>query len=231
MSTSQAMNIECYGKIKRIPVPNSYIPIEELKNIVRSKLNIDYPFRLTYRAAELCDEDSLHDLHINSEEVVRVRRCSVENLEYIPDSMTDIYLSYEQSDRSKITELKKELEQRSYFSWFDVEQLSNQDLNHFCPANEQGISRSPVFLCCITNRYVLSTKCQQELRCAKENGKKIIILLMEDVHWPPSQIKSLVSGLSYIQFYHDATSPSSTLWPSEKFNELLKKLADFAPQK
>ena len=227
------MNIECYGTIKMIPVPNPYISIEELKNIVRSRLNIDYPFILTYGAAELCNEDSLHDLGINPAEVIRVRRCAVDDSLYTldsVDSMNDIFLSYEPSVRNVVRELKRKLEQGNYFSWFDFEKLSNEDLDRFSSAIERGISRSPVFMCCITKKYAQSTKCQQELQYAKQNRKKMILLLMEDLHWPPPQIETFVSGLSYIQFYHDATSASSTPWPSEKFDELLQKLAAFVPQ-
>lgn len=53
---------------------------------------------------------------------------------------------------------------------------------------------------------------------------------MEDLQFSPPQIESLVSGLSYIEFYHTTASAMSTAWPPEKFDELLTKLGDLAPQ-
>lgn len=234
MSTSQAVNIECYGNIKKIPMPNPFITVEKLKDIVRNRLRIDYPFTLTHKCAELCDEDSFHDLAIGSNEIVRVRRSSVDESRYVStsdsiDPMTDIFLSYEQAHRNIVEELKKELEERTYSCWLDIER-SPEDLNNFSPTIQQAISKSTVFICCITGRYVRSMKCQQELRFAKEHGKKTILLLMEDLPWPSPQIEGLVSGLDCIQFYPDATSASLTPWRPEKFRELRNKLSVFIPQ-
>jgi ADP-heptose:LPS heptosyltransferase len=53
---------------------------------------------------------------------------------------------------------------------------------------------------------------------------------MEELNWPPHQIGTLVSGLSYIEFYNPPSSSSSTPWPTDKLAELLRKLADVAPQ-
>jgi len=143
--------------------------------------------------------------------------------------MTDIFLSYEQTHRDIVIEMKQKLEEKNYFCWLDVEQMPG-NTDNFYPAIEQGIKRSTVFVCCISNRYVRSNKCRQELSFAKQHDKRIILLIMEELHWPPQQIGALVSGLSYIEFYNTAASGNSTSWPSEKFDELLNKLADLAPQ-
>jgi hypothetical protein len=232
MSDQYAVNIECYGEYQRIPVLNQYVKIEKLKDIVCNRFNIDYPFNLTYEGARLCNQDSLHDLALKSGPAIRVRRCSTDV--YATDSMlssdlmTDIFLSYEQTDRESVVQLKQKLEKKNYFCWLDVEQIPNN--NQFCPAIEQGIQKSTVFVCCITSKYVKSTKCRQELTFAKQHNKPIVLLLMEEFNWPPGQIQTLISGLSYIEFYHTAASSSSTPWPSEKFDELLSTLADLAPQ-
>jgi hypothetical protein len=225
MTDRQALNFECDGEFLRIPVPNQFIKIEKLKDTVRNRFKIDYPFNLTYEGAELCAQDTLHDLALESNRPIRVRRCSIDV--YATDLMTDIFLSHEQTHRESVIQLKEKLEQKSYSSWLDIEQIPGK--NQFCPAIEQGIQKSTVFVCCITSRYVRSTKCQQELTFAKRHNKPIILLLMEEMNWPPQQIRTLVSDLSYIEFYHTAASSSSTPWPSEKFNELLSVLANLAP--
>ncbi|CAF0923875.1 unnamed protein product [Rotaria sp. Silwood1] len=142
--------------------------------------------------------------------------------------MTDIFLSYERTHRDTVLELKQKLEEKNYFCWLDVIQIPSNNY-YFCPEIETGIQKSTVFVCCITNRYVQSNKCRQELSFAKQQNKPVILLLIEVLNWPPAQIANLVSGLSYIEFY-DTTSPaSSTTWPSEKFDELLNKLSKLAP--
>lgn len=230
-----AVNIECYGTIKKIPMPNSFITIEKLKDIVRDRMSIDYPFILTHKYAELCDQDSFHDLAIGSDEIIRVRRSSITEPHYAStsdsiDPMTDIFLSYERAHRNIVGELKKELEERTYSCWFDIERLPIQDLINFSSTIEQAISKSTVFICCITGRYVRSMKCQQELGHARQNRKRIILLLIEDLPWPPPQIQGLVSDLDVIEFYPDATSASATPWRPEQFQKLMNKLAVFLPQ-
>jgi hypothetical protein len=228
MSNSQAVNVECYGTVQRIPLTNPFIRIDKLKSILCSRLNIDYSFNLTYEGAELCNQDTLHDLALNPAHPIRVRRCSIDN-SYVTDSMTDVFLSYEQTYQDIVIQMKQKLEEKNYYCWLDVEEMSG-DTDHFCSAIEQGIQRSTVFVCCITSRYVRSTKCRQELSFAKQHEKRIILLMMEELHWPPQQIGSLVSGLSYIKFYNTASSGNLTSWPPEKFDELLSKLGDLAPQ-
>jgi len=228
MSNSQAVNVECDGTMQRIPLTNPFIRIDKLKSILCSRLNIDYPFNLTYEGAELCNQDTLHDLALNPAHPIRVRRCSIDD-SYVTDSMTDIFLSYEHTYRDIVIRMKQKLEKKNYYCWLDVEEMSG-NTDHFCSAIEQGIQRSTVFVCCITSRYVRSTKCRQELSFAKQHEKKIILLMMEELHWPPQQIGSLVSGLSYIEFYNTAPSGNLTPWPAEKFDELLSKLGGLAPQ-
>ncbi|CAF2400180.1 unnamed protein product [Rotaria sp. Silwood2] len=226
MSNKYAVNVECYGTLRRIPLPNQFITIDKLKGIVCDRLNIDYPFNLIYEGAELCKEDTLHDLDINPNFPLRVRRCSIDS--YTTDLMTDIFLSYERTHRNTVIQLKQELEEKNYFCWLDVEEIpSNND--HFCPEIEAGIQKSTVFVCCITSRYVQSNKCRQELSFAKQHNKPIILLLIEELNWPPAQIRTLVSGLSYIRFYNTASLASSTSWSSEMFDGLLNKLGELTP--
>lgn len=233
MSHNQAVNVECYGTIKRIPLPNPFIRVDKFKSIVCNKLNIDYPFNLTYDGANLCNEDTLHDLALDPARYIRVRRCSVDDSyttdSYTTNSITDIFISYEQTDRNNVIKMKQNLEEKNYFCWLDVDEIPG-NTDHFCSAIEQGIQRSTVFVCCITNRYVRSTKCQQELTFATRNNKRIILLMMEELHWPPPQIANLVSDLSYIEFYNTTSSNNSIPWSAEKFNEFLSKLTDLAPQ-
>ena len=73
-------------------------------------------------------------------------------------------------------------------------------------------------------------KCRQELSYAKQHNKRIILLLMEQIHWPPHEIANLVSGLPYIEFYNTTSSASSSPWPSEKFSEFLTQLHELIPQ-
>jgi len=226
MSDQYAVTVECYGTVQRIPLPNPFIKIDKFKDIICTRLKIDYPFDLTYQGASLCNQDTVHDLALNPAQPIRVRRHSIDL--YATDAMTDIFLSYERTHREVIRELKQKLEEKTYLCWLDVEQIPGND--QFCPAIEQGIQKSTVFVCCITRRYVVSTKCQQELSLAKQHNKPIVLLLMEALNWPPRQIETLVSGLSYIEFYNTASSASSTSWPSEKLNELLRKLSELAPQ-
>jgi hypothetical protein len=170
----------------------------------------------------------VHDLNLNPSHPVRVRRCSIDDSYTTTDSNTEVFLSYEQTHLATIVELKRKLEDDDYSCWLDVEQTSG-NIDHFSSAIEQGIQNSTVFVACITSRYARSTKCRQELSYAKQHDKKIILLLMEALHWPPQQIGSLVSGLSYIEFYNTASSASSTSWLSEKFRELFAKLSELAP--
>lgn len=228
MSNNQSVNVECSGKTKKIPLPNPFISVKELKSIISGRFNIDYPCKLTYDCADLCDEDLIHDLGLNPSHFIRVRRCSIDNT-YTTNSITDIYLSYEKTHQNIIVELKQELEQRNYICWLDIEQLSN-NIDHFSSAMEQGIQKSTVFLCCITNRYIHSNKCRQELTFAKECNKKIILLIMEQISWPPQQIRNLVSDLSYIEFYITSLSNNSISWSRESFDELLERLGGLAPQ-
>jgi hypothetical protein len=228
MTNIQAVNVECYGTFQRIPLPNPYTRIDKLKSIICNRLKIDYPFNLTYEGAELCNEDTVQDLAINPAHTIRVRRCSIDD-SYTTDSITDVFLSYEQTHQDIVVEMKQKLEEKNYFCWLDIEQMPG-NTDNFCSAVEQGIQRSTVFVCCITSRYVRSTKCRQELSFAKQHNKRIILLMMEKLHWPPQQIGTLVSDLSYIEFYNTSASGGSTPWPSEKFDELLNKLADLAPQ-
>jgi hypothetical protein len=125
--------------------------------------------------------------------------------------------------------LKAKIEDEHYFCWLDVEQISG-NTDHFSSVIEQGIQKSSVFVAFITSRYAQSKKCRQELSYAKQHNKRIILLLMEQLHWPPHEIGTLVSGLSYIEFYNTVSSgTSSTPWPSEKFSELLTKIREWIP--
>ena len=228
MSSNHAVDVECYGTLQRVPLQNAYITIDKLKSIVSNRLQIDYPFNFIHQGAELCGTDTLYDLSLNPNHPIRVRRCS-NATSYIPDSITDIFLSYDQADRDTVTRMKTKLEEENYLCWLDVEQISG-NADRFSPAVERGIQKSTVFLACITNRYAQSTKRRQELSYATQQCRRIILLLLEELHWPPPQIAALVSGLSNIDFYHTAATASSTPWLPVKFEELLTKLGDLAPQ-
>ena len=226
MSNVNAVNVECYGTLQRIPLSNQFITIEKLKNIVCNRLNINYPFNLTYEGAELHNQDSLHDLGINPAQPIRVRRCSVYS--HGTDSITDVFLSYERAHIEFAIQLKLKLEEKNYFCWLDVTEISGNN-DQFCPEIRAGIQKSTVFVCCITNKYTQSNKCREELSVARQYNKPIMLLLLEALIWPPPHIGTLVSGLSYIEFYNTAPSASSTSWSSQKFDDLLSKLAEFAP--
>ena len=231
MSNAEPVTVECNGTLRRIPMENPYMAVERLKSIIRARFNIDYPFNLTYEGAELSDKDTVYDLGLKSNHPVRVRRCSIDDSQHSTTSNlpTDVFLSYEQTNRDTVRALKGQIEDETYSCWWDIEQISG-NIDRFSPMIEQAIQKSSIFVACITSRYARSIKCQQELSCAKQNKKRIILLLMEQIHWPPNEIRNLVSGLPYIEFYNTTPTASSTPWSSEKFNELLAQLREFIPQ-
>jgi len=217
MQDGHALDVVCNGDFQRVPVPNIYVTIGTLRNIVSNRFHINFPFILTYNGALLNEEDTLHDLALHPSRPIIVRRKSHDETTSASNSGTDLFLSYEQTNRSLVQNLRQELETRNYSCCMDAEKL-------FSSAIEHNIQQSTVFVCCMTNRYIQSNKCRQELSYAKQQNKRIIILLLEPMTWPPTQIAGLVSGITYIVFY-DATP-----WPADKFNEFLNSLADFAPQ-
>lgn len=228
MSGSSAVNVECYGSLQRIPLENVFITIDKLKQIISNRFHIDYPFNLTYEGAELFGTDTVHDLGIDQMRPIRVRRSSIESPPNKIDIVSDVFLSYEQTHRQIVTQLKEELQERSYFCWLDTTDALNRT-SSLSSETQGAIQTSTVFVGCITNRYVQSGRCLQELSYAKQNNKPIILLLLERMNWPPRQITNLVSGLPCIQFYHTTLIASSTPWSSEEFHEFISKLSELAP--
>ena len=89
----------------------------------------------------------------------------------------DIFLSYNQkSNTAYVERLYQKLIQMNLTVWMDVKVLNNETLHG---QMAEGIIKSQVFLCCITNKYSHSENCKDELFFAVSKQKPMIILMFE----------------------------------------------------
>ena len=111
-----------------------------------------------------------------------------------------------------VSSLKADLESGARLKcWFDLERLGGG--TNLQTAMEEGVKSADVFVCCLTDRYLTSTNCQQEFAFAVKHKKLIVPLLLEGYGggqsappWPPQRPEQMRHALRSHIMYVDMRS-------------------------
>jgi hypothetical protein len=89
----------------------------------------------------------------------------------------DVFLSYNWAHKPYVRKLYENLkDQYNLKVWIDDIELDNSSLT---AQLANGITKSSIFVCCITKEYSKSENCKQEFFLAKRRKKPMIILMLE----------------------------------------------------
>jgi len=121
------------------------------------------------------------------------------------DETKDIFLSYNWSIKPQVKKLYQILNS-NYKVWLDERDLTTSNY----PLSAQlanGIKKSKVFICCVTNDYCKSYNCNLEVECANSKAKPMVVLMVDKID--PSDIDDIevkdrnqTSGIGFIIGYY-----------------------------
>jgi len=115
-----------------------------------------------------------------------------------------VFISYSHDDKAFAERLISDLQAAGHAVWIDVSRLKGGDL--WIRAISEGIINSYAFVVLATERALASTWVQDEILWAKQRGKLIIPLLLEDVVSDSGFFP--LAGYQGVKF-HDADYPSA----------------------
>ena len=92
----------------------------------------------------------------------------------------DIFISYNWNTKDQVKILYDHLKLQNYNIWLDDKEL-NAGNSRLTTELAQGIKRSKIFLCCITNDYCKSYNCNLECEFASAKKKPIIPLMIQKI--------------------------------------------------
>ncbi len=88
----------------------------------------------------------------------------------------DIFLSYNWDHKAHVQKLYEKLARMNLRVWIDDKELEHTTLK---AELANGIARSRVFMCCVTEMYSRSDNCVEEFFYAKRKNKPMITLMFE----------------------------------------------------
>ena len=88
----------------------------------------------------------------------------------------DIFLSYNWDHKAHVQKLFDKLSQLNLKVWIDDKELAHTSLT---AQLANGITKSRVFMCCISKKYSESENCKKELFYAILKKKPMIVLMFE----------------------------------------------------
>ncbi|XP_012937829.1 uncharacterized protein LOC101855561 [Aplysia californica] len=138
----------------------------------------------------------------------------------------DVFISYQWGKQPNIIKLYERLTSLGFTCWLDIKQMGGGDSLY--DKIDRGVRGSRVVLSCVTQKYSLSANCRREVSLADALKKPLVPLLLEKMTWPPAGPMSMVmTQLLYIDF---AQEKAQTEWSGPKFQELLDKINEHAPE-
>ena len=116
------------------------------------------------------------------------------NLNYIIFIMADIFISYSRKDIAYARLLHNALTEHGFDTWIDWEDIppSVDWLNEI----HQAIENANVLLFILSRPSALSKVCKKEIDHARENNKRIIPIVIDDVK--PSRVHPALGALNWI---------------------------------
>ena len=118
-------------------------------------------------------------------------------------SSKDVFISYQREpDNVKfVQKLKKDLESKGYSVWMDTEDIrSGSDWHSAIGTAVQGCK---ALVAVMTDRYITSQYCKNELFMASQEKKHIFPVILKEVDLSSSDaagIKLVISSLNWISF-------------------------------
>jgi hypothetical protein len=134
----------------------------------------------------------------------------------------DLFISYQWDVQKQVRKLNDFLTSKNYNVWMDVHQLSaGSSCLHSQLAS--SIKCSKAVICCITSKYVKSNNCYLELNWTNECGKKLIVLMFEDLKVSElDRVGFIISPQLRINLFEDKQVIET--WQGPKFDELLRAI-------
>lgn len=132
----------------------------------------------------------------------------------------DVFISYQWDIKDQVRYLHDNLTSKGLRVWRDETNMSStSSLPEQLATN---IRNSKVFLCCLTQKYVESKNCVNEINYANAINKNFVILMIDKL-----KIENL-SGVGFIIaskiYIHCYSNPSD--WPTSHFDEIYKSIQD-----
>ncbi|XP_012946843.1 uncharacterized protein LOC101858605 [Aplysia californica] len=169
-------------------------------------------------------EMAREDAAVIVENAMKNAEAVVESEDFEYTSPPHIFVSYQWAHQAEVKQIVQHLEMAGHTCWLDIGQMGGGD--KLFEKIDSGIRRARVVLSCVTDKYAKSPNCNREVNFAASINKPTIPLLLESCEWPPKgSMGPLFSQLLYIRFFKRAEERGErTLWPPEKFYELLMQL-------
>ena len=109
--------------------------------------------------------------------------------------MTDIFISYAHKDKDRVKTIQEWFEGKGYSVWFDEKNL--RPMERFTQEIMDGILSCSIFLLVYSRAYSDSEYCGQEMTFAKNNGKTVTCMVIDEEYpWSGREVSFYFAGLT-----------------------------------